>query len=746
MLQNKYELLDTAAYDKIDALEGEYLAHEENINNLSTEYENINILEGEYDNINILEGEYLAYEKNINALSTELHEAPNAAIEHTGPELAPLPKDYNIVDLKNKIKKARAEHKAKQEELKVFQEDMSDELGSLIANKKLNKKFFFVTANDKVRLVDPKATPPLRTALDQSGADLYAERVYNTILGQNEEQMFTKSFEDIFGGEGASPLQGRTLLVKDTTLEPWLVNDMNLLNDVYSGYMSKKLGLEKAFQSMGTTSLEGQEELIKRLFDDFNVKNNELQAQPQSKVRDKAIRQLQKDKDQAEELINKGMRAYWGNYNGNKYSPKMKAFLGGLRNWTAAMGLGALPLMQMTDIGMIFREFGMGPTLQEGLFPLLKGIFTGANKATRADMAHAQLAMSSYLASYGDALYGLGTQYTQRGFMSRYAAMQSQKLGNLTGSNQLNDMLQHITGLLSQSKTYAVLEKHLKGEALSKVELERFNLLGLDKNAWSEKFQKTMAERIVGEFKTHGTFVKYKGGDKAQIANFAEWKDVEARQVFLNTIHQEVDSIILKPNIADVPFCFRDPVVQSMTMFMNYSFAATNHRLLNMLQRPTANKVMGEFIAMTIGAYVNPTRQYLSGQEPDLSTKALMASAVTNGAPGGIFIDAANRLNAMAQIPYLAKLKSSGDRYSGKGAAKLLLGAPGTAIDTLISTADIGFNILGGGAPSRDDVKRTLKTVAPWLWAMEFRRGFEAFLDSQNLDKRSRKAEGLLSE
>ncbi len=282
----------------------------------------------------------------------------------------------------------------------------------------------------------------------------------------------------------------------------------------------------------------------------------------------------------------------------------------------------------------------------------------------------------------------------------------AEKLGNVTGSNQFEDFIQDMSGRISQSKTLQALRKHKAGETLSKAEHERLHLLGLNKHEWTD--------RILQQYDEFGYNAKYGKGKKssqAHMANYEDWTDVEAAQVLLNSIKQEVDTIALKTNLADVPFCFKDPLVQSITMFMGYSFAATNSRLINLIQRPNANAVMGEFMAMAIGAYVDPLRQYLSGREPDLSSRALMASAVTNGSPGGVFIDGFNRMNAIFDIPYLRQLKT--DRYQGKGAASLLLGAPGAAMDDIIRLIDTGANVAAGGSASQSDIKRAIKAV-PW--------------------------------
>lgn len=631
--------------------------------------------------------------------------------------------------------------KEQQVTLKELHAKEYDEVFELAMSGKIDKNLFTKTKKGSIKLKDPKDVPPLRKAVDERGASRIAEGSYNKILNQNEEQMMAQAFSDIKASSGSSPLKRRTLMVRDNTLEPWLVNDIDTLGHLYTNFMSRKIASDKALKSLGGVGTAKDElgGIINKLNKEFLQKKSVLEKMPHTKKRDKLIEKLTKEKDEGIDLMNKGWKAFWGNYNTDKYSPDMKSFLAGLRDWVAATGLGALPLMQLTDVAMMIREFGLGPTVKEGLFPAIKGIFNGNFKHTRADLAHANLGINTALQAYSDGLWGAGTQYHPRGWVSRSMANASSKLGNITGSNQFEDMMQHITGIISQSKTLSALKKYASGNKLSKVENERLNLLGLNQQEW--------ADRILKQYDIYGGKAPNGAGktaSEAHIANYELWHDQEAAQVFLNSIKQEVDTVILKTNIADVPFCFRDPVVQSITMFMGYSFASTNARLLNLMQRPTANKVMGELLAMTIGAYIDPLRQYLSGREPDLSTEALMASAVTNGAPGGVFVDGFNRMNAIFDIPYLRKLKN--DRYRGKGAASLLLGAPGTALDDIIRLIDTGANIAAGGTASESDVRRAFKAI-PWTSAWEFRSPVNSFIESQNISKtRKRAVEGLFSE
>jgi hypothetical protein len=649
--------------------------------------------------------------------------------------------------LREKYVKPREKLKTK-EERAAFDKMVDTELGERVAAKSLNEKFYNAKAatRGKVKLKDPLAVPGLRKAITDTEAKTIAENAYMKILNMNSEQMFAQAFEERFANGGTNPLHRRTLMVRDNSVQNFLVNDINQLSHVYTNFMSRMIGLEESLKPHSSFGYrEGLKSFTDKINTEFSDMLKRLEAKPRDAKRDTEIKKLHKEKDKAIDLLNKSYKAYWGNYNLDKYSSGVLDTLGALRAWTVSTGLGALPLVQIPELGNIIGEYGLGPFLADGLFPTIKNAFSKKN-LVKQDLAHAKLAIDRTLASYSDRLWGHGSEYSSKSFVPRVAAVAANKLGNITGSNLINDTLQEISGRLSMSRTIEVLDKYVKGVPLTKIENERLFLMGINKQKY--------AKDIIEQFSEHGTIVSHEGGIKAYEANFHLWgtkngvvskEGTDAMRTLLNGIQQEVESVIIKPNIADLPFAFRDPVMQSITLFMGYSFAQTQMKLINTMQRPTANKMMGILTSMTLASFVNPLRELISGKEPDLTPKALMASAITNGFPGGYFIDIFNRLNSTLNIPVLNELKN--DRYRGKGAAQLFGGAIGTAADDIVRLMNIGFNVAGGGGISESDVRKAVKAL-PWTSAWQFRYPVDQFIKSLELPQKARPAEklGIFSE
>lgn len=621
----------------------------------------------------------------------------------------------------------KAQHKKviakKREHLREYENGLEQKLQDLIDAGKLSEKLYYRNKQGFIKLRDPLKVPGLRKALSRFEAENIAMNSFLKIQNINAEQMFAQAFEERFAGTGTNPLHRRTLMVRDNAVQDYLVNDLSKLTHIYTNFMAKMIGLEESLKPFGSGYKDGLEYFTNKLNQEFTSNLAILEAKPKSVESDKAIKNLYKEKDKNIKLLNQSLKAYWGNYNLDKYSPSQLSFLSGLRDWTVSTALGALPFVQVGELGNIMGEYGVMKTLGEGLFPTIANLFKPGKNLIREDLAHVKLAIDRSLANYGDSLWGHGTDYHPRGFISRTMGQAANKLGQITGSNLINDILNETAGRLSMSKTLSALDKYNKGGVLTKLEHERLHLLGMNK--------KEMAGRIMAQFEEYGSPVKFKNG-QAYEANFHLWKDNDATSAMLNSIQQEVEFLVLKPNIADVPFAFRDPVLASMTLFMSYSFASTQARLINLMQRPTLNKLIGTMVTMTMGAYVNPLREYVSGREPDLSAKGLMASAITNGLPGGYFIDGFNRMNAVLNIPLLRELKN--DRFAGKGASQLLGGAMGSALDDMIRLINIGGDLASGRGLSDSDARKMIKSI-PWAQSWQFRAPIDSYVKSLNLPK-----------
>jgi hypothetical protein len=603
----------------------------------------------------------------------------------------------------------------------------------------LNEKFYRVAANGTIKLRDPKAIPKLRKPMEPHEAKERALRAYYTTTQQNEEQMLAAAFKNK-QESGTNPLMARTLMVRANATAPWREKNITKLLHLRTGFAAKNIAVETVLRRLGAVNAkDGQEAIIAKLSLENKTKLESLFDRQRTaegkelKKINKEIAKQNKDFKKAEQFINKSWKAFWGNYNTDKYSDGVKSFLGGLRNWNVATSLGALPLMQASDAAMLIRNFGFGPVLKEAIFPHIASMFSAKN-LVREDMAHANLGINTFLRAYGDQLFGVGEQYYKRGWLNRFSAVAANKFGNLTGSNQIEDALQLMGGTLSQSKTIATLKKHVAGGTLSQAEHERLFLLGLNKG---------MAERILAQHKEFGTTVRYPLGAKAYLANYEKWKDLDAANVMLNSIRQEVDATVLRPNLLDVPFCYKDPLMGSLMQFTSYAWASGNQRLLNIIQRPTGTKVMGELLATAVGAYINPTREFLEGKEPDFSTKALLASAVTNGFPGGIFVDYFNRANSVFNIPILNEFKS--DRFRDKDWSQVLLGAPGSAGSDAVRLINTAFNVAGGGTASEYDMKKLAYRI-PWTRAWWLRGGTNAMIEAMEFPKKREKMDKVFGD
>lgn len=624
-----------------------------------------------------------------------------------------------INQVKDKLKKAieakdREAVKKLKEELKFLKLKVKTDVATGRIPKHLVRgKGTLLSAADQVKLRKPFVT--------KGDAAKTAKRVYDTILQENDEQMIARSFEEM---RGTNPLTARSLMVEDNHLHPYLINNVPQLTHMYTNFVGRKIALNEMAKKYRTSGDKLLGEIKLKLKEDFDLSQSKIISKFEGAEREKKILADRKKYEGHVDFVEKAMAVFEGNYNRNNYSPGVRDFLNAARNWTVTTALGALPFIQATEAAMIIKAYGLGPFLKEGLFPMISSVFKGKGLlVAREDLAHAKLAINASLAAFSDQLYGEGSQYLAQGWLGRAFNTAANKFGNFTGANQLIDVMQDISGRLSQSKTIATLKKLKAGQELTEQEIDRLSLLGFSAQEYQYDRGKGMVDRILAQVEEHGTEV-----DGAFIANYTKWKDFEASEFMLNGIQQEVQSVILTPNYYDVPFAFHDPVVGALTMFWSYGFASTNARLIPLLQRPDAQMIMGEILGMSLAAWVNPLREAVSGREPDTSPKALLASAITNGAPGGVFMDLFNRVNASFDMPFLKEFRT--DRYQGKGMGTLFGGALGSLGDN-IATA---VNMFLSGQISESALRRTLKAV-PYASSWWLREQVNAMIEAQGLPK-----------
>lgn len=620
----------------------------------------------------------------------------------------------NTPENKAKVKEASAKLKKEKEILKtkLIQEEISPDLVKM--NKK--GKFSLIPLEEKVWF---------RKKLPEDKMKSVAEELMATILEENEEQIAGKIFRDISQGS-PNPLKNRSYLNEDVNIQRFLVNDINDLMDSYSNTLGKNIALEEMFLKYGETKGEGTEYIIKQLQTEYKNMREELLKKPASKERDGELIALKRDFENEQEFIRDQFKLFMGNL-GDPNS-KIKRATQALRNYNVATQLGALLLTSLTDIAMPIFRHGFWDHIEKGVVGTIKNFkqLMLDGKAQRADFAHARIACETALGGMLDEKWGAGTQYQPKTAWERVPKNLASLSGNLSFANQFSDLCQTMTAMTSQAKTIEALEHYISGGKLSQKDIERFGLLALNPQEWGQK--------IMNQVKEHGEFV-----DGAWIANTRKWTDFDAAQAFRIALRRDVKASLSVQSSMDIPFALRMPVIDCITQYMSWGFGATNNLFIPLLQRADADKIVGIFAMMSIGAMIGPLRDLANGREVDTSPEKLFNGAVFDGGPFGWQADVFSKLNSVMRLPYLQHMQKSTQRLKTPWQ---VLGGP---LGGTMETAQRMLNMFLTGEINQNDFGRSVRLL-PFADNVLLRRPIAEGIKATNLPETAAEARALKGE
>lgn len=591
-------------------------------------------------------------------------------------------------------------------------------------------------------LVDEKQLPKLFKPLSsRNEARNITKGVYTKIMGTSPEDLVSAMKGGTRGiGGGNNSLMRRTLMVSHDIKAPYLEKSAKTLSKLNTISSARRIALEKTYRGMGYSSAEEGILEVATLLE----KQIELAKAPLLKdTSSEGIKKLHAFNDKAKaarEFMELSNQVAMGKM--DKGSAGVRNFFGTLQKLTVIKALGGLPLLQVAEAGSLLKQYQLFELFDKGLFPLIRSAFSGGQFLEQQDtLAHAGLAINTYLGAQARAWEsGLpadmhkGWAANATNAFARGVDVASQKFMNLTLSNPIQDMLQHISGTQAMSQNIEAMYIKMQGGAYTARQWQRLRLNGLDPEKW--------ADRIIKQYEKYGDTQAYAKG-KSFESNAHLWDDMEARQAFLSATKKEVETIVLTPNYLDVPFGFRGPIRQAITMFMSYGFAAANSRLLPMLQSGDIRAMQAEVANLTAAMFVQPIRDYLNGDEPDLSSKALMGGALTNWGFAAFPLEFFNRANAVVadkDTPILGAFKNN--RYDARGLGAILGGAPGGYAEGLINL----WKDASSGKITQGTLRNALRMGVPGASAWYARKPLEALIESTGLPEKRKDAQAWFPE
>ncbi len=545
-----------------------------------------------------------------------------------------------------------------------------------------------------VKFRDPEKKPFLRKVLPDlpltehtkgmTTVDSLVLKYFNKITEQTPEQQLSQMGNFLKGRGTGIPIKGRVNPVREQLMDRYLVRNSLQLLEMHSNWVSKHVAYEDMWNRLGTNSKEGMLQLLQRT-------EREYEAQKRGVTDKKTLDKLYKEYHKAIDLIGSADAVFWGEFVpvGGRFSSGKK-IASGLRiakMYNTMRMLGNLFLLQGPEYFANAMQHGPWKTIETPIRNLLSKSRWSLSKK-QADWA--AVALNKYTNRLVDHMYGYSDAAVnlKPGLIEGVVQKGTNISMQASGTNWIGDLLETLSASMSASHSFDTISRIVDGKKVLKRDRQRLAFLNITDEG--------LIKRIGEQYKKYGE-------------RFGEWQDGGASLAIQKAIHREVHSLILKPNMLDIPLFMRNPFVSLMTQFMNYSFGATNAFVLPTLSAPDANKFMGIMMMITASCMVDPLRQISRGEVPDLDPLSILIGGITNSGVLGVMAHQTQLMLSMAFTPWTDALKS--DRFSQRAMSSVALGPMASVFDSLQETA----NMLASGQFNQKGVK-SLRNLTPSIF------------------------------
>lgn len=433
-----------------------------------------------------------------------------------------------------------------------------------------------------------------RVSLDEDGVGFrnasrqIADEVYAKITGTDYGSSL--SFADFNVPLTKGPMKDRLLDISDLEIEDFLESNAVDVLERYARTVSSDIALARNF---GRADMRDQ---IAEITDDYarlsaDVSNgNKAEAlatyrnsvgNPKAEIEDaKLLTWL--DKQRARDIEN--VEALRDILRGS-YMRKANAGVGGklsrgvmTYNYIRAMG-GVL----ISSLGELYRPamvHGNRNFLSQVVAPMLTDFDNF--KLSVEDAKLMGLASEMHLQDRMMTMAELGDPFVEGTPIERLLANAARAASNWNGINLITDFTQSMAATVSQNR---ILTAAIKGD-----DTRFLAYTGIDGD---------VAARIAQQFKAHG-----KTSGALKIANTQAWTDEVALRAYQAAVTKDVDSIVVRKGIGDVPLLANHPAGRMLIQFRTHALSSHQRVLLRGMQESKTRFASG-MVAMTgIGMFI----------------------------------------------------------------------------------------------------------------------------------------------
>ena len=524
--------------------------------------------------------------------------------------------------------------------------------------------------------------------------ELIAKEHTLRLLDLDPDEFKYDAINSIFGKRGGdltpSQLNKRTLMVLDSDIEDWLVNDVERIINSYALNMGTFTTVENYKSLYGIQedlhTYFGKEirlEQQKRL----EALDNTLIGKPKNQVEKARLKLTNKFKKEQEQL-NLTLDLFYRRVKPRNTIPNR--VINALQLWNVSTMLGSAAVIGTTDLFQLTYKFGIADTIEKGILPFFKDFKAYGLK--KQDIAVLNVAFNEFNSSLSKGLYLGDNSYFKKTFVEEGVAKIANMTGNVNLTNYQQNLFQTIGATLSEYRITQALEAATLGKATTK-QLDLLNAVSINPDVWGKRILKQIND--IGYMK-----------DDVRITNYMAWEDIAARNEYMAAVRSSVNGMFYGARVAEKPAILRqEPWLSAIFQFWSWSFASLTNLTLPLMQRPDAEKLQGLLGMLLVGAFVGAGRQVIAGEPVELDMESLIREAIFNSGIASPYTDAYARLGSVFDLPY-----SKIDRFRNLSTAQALLGGLTGNFDSLTGA----LQALARGEMNQRDAKRMAKTF-PWM-------------------------------
>jgi hypothetical protein len=503
------------------------------------------------------------------------------------------------------------------------------------------------------------------------------------------------------------PLKERTLKVPDRVLEPWLEDDVELVNRRYARKMSADVEIARKY---GRADMQDQ---IAEVVNDY-------EGLKQGVTDEKAIAALNKRRD-ADIKDLKAMRDLLrGNYEPQANSTNFARIARAAGTFNYLRTLGGVTLSSLTDAVRPAMVHGLTAYMRDGIGPLIRNL--DAVKMSAKDAKLAGAISERILQSRMATLAELTDPYSANSPFERFLDNAANKFTTLTGLNQWTDFQNTIASVMTQNRVLKNAERGVSN--LKAREKAYMGYLGLDEDK---------AARVLKQFQTHGETI-----DGVRVANTEDWTDDIARRAYFAAINKDVGSTIVQKSVGDVPLFAQSPVGRAVLQFKSFALASNQRVLMRGLQEGPGRAMGGVMGMATVGMFIYWLKNLEAGREVSNNPGTWVAEGLDRSGIFSLGFEVNNAIEkaggagvytGLAALGKMAKpdadMKEPASRFATRGLVEGFLGPTVGLANDVVNTAAIGLRASAGDADMAPADVQTIRRLTPfaslpyWRWLID---------------------------